>query len=142
MKQSVSFLTLGVRDVRAAVAFYRDGLGWTPTFDQEGEVAFFQVAPGVLLAVWGTAELSADAGIDIAQAPGAFALAHNVGSADEVRAVVERWRAAGGTVLKEPSHQPLFDGTSAYVADLDGYRWEIAHNPGWRVEDDGTVTLG
>lgn len=140
MKQALSFVTLGVADVAAARRFYVEGLGWTPTFEDD-EVVMLQMAPGVLLALWGAADLAADAGVDVEPGPGAVALAHNVGSADEVHAVVARWRKAGGTVLKEPAHQPLFDGTSAYVADPNGHRWEIAHNPGWSVDDDGTVTL-
>jgi uncharacterized protein len=27
------------------------------------------------------------------------------------------------------------------VADPDGYRWEVAFNPTWRVDGDGRVTL-
>ena len=30
MEQRVSFITLAVRDLEAAYAFYVEGLGWTP----------------------------------------------------------------------------------------------------------------
>jgi uncharacterized glyoxalase superfamily protein PhnB len=41
-------------------------------------------------------------------------------------------------VLKEPA-DTVWGGYHAYVADPDGFRWEIAHNPGLVVEADGTV---
>ncbi|MGI9016314.1 MAG: hypothetical protein ACR2HR_04280 [Euzebya sp.] len=47
---------------------------------------------------------------------------------------------AGGTVLKEPQRAE-FGGYHAYVLDRAGLIWEIAHNTGWSVADDGTVTL-
>jgi hypothetical protein len=70
-----------------------------------------------------------------------FALAQNVDSEAEVDTVFARAVAAGATALKEPQHAS-FGGYHAYVADPDGHRWEIAHNPGWSVDDDGTVRLG
>jgi len=26
--------------------------------------------------------------------------------------------------------------------DPDGHPWEVAHNPGWTIDDDGNVSLG
>ena len=139
MKQSVSFVTLGVTDLERARAFYRDGLGWAPLMDVPS-VVFFQVAPGVVLGMWGIDDLGEDAGR--ALTPGtAMALACNVDSEQEVRDAVERWVAAGGTVTKEPHPQPIYSGFAAYVADPEGFLWEIAWNPSWRVGDDGSVTL-
>lgn len=143
MDQHLHFVTLGVADVAASRRFYVDGLGWTPTFDLEGEVCFLQVAPSVLLSLWRAEALAADVGVDPGDAgdgPGRFSLAHNVGSEAEVDAVVGRVVAAGGTVLKAP--QTTFFGYHAYIGDPDGFRWEIAHNPGWSVDPDGTVHLG
>jgi hypothetical protein len=28
------------------------------------------------------------------------------------------------------------------VADPNGVRWEVAHNPGWGIDADGRVRLG
>jgi catechol 2,3-dioxygenase-like lactoylglutathione lyase family enzyme len=142
MDQRLSFVTLGVTDLPRAKRFYVDGLGWTPTLDLE-EVCFLQVAPGVLLALWGAADLAEDVGVDAADASdglGRVSFAHNVGSPAEVDVVVARVEAAGGSVLKAP--QASFFGYQAYVADPDGFRWEIAHNPGWSVDEDGTVHIG
>jgi catechol 2,3-dioxygenase-like lactoylglutathione lyase family enzyme len=144
MDQHISFITLGVSDLASARRFYVDGLGWTPTLDVEGEVCFLQVAPGVLLALWPAVDLHADIGSGdppglASAAPVAFA--HNVGSEPEVDGAIARVVAAGGTVRK-PAQRAFFGGYHGYVADPDGFTWEIAHNPSLRVDADGTVHLG
>ena len=35
----------------------------------------------------------------------------------------------------------LFAGLSGYFADLDGHLWEVAHNPGFPLNADGTITI-
>lgn len=140
MEPRLTVLTLGVTDVAAARRFYLDGLGWVPTLDA-GEVVFLQIAPGVLLALWDRDALADDAGTARGpQPPAPVSLGHNVGSAAEVAAVVERMRAAGGEVVREPAAQP-WGGVSGYVADPDGFRWEVVWNPGLTVDPDGTVRL-
>ncbi len=142
MDQQLHFITLGVRDLPRTRRFYVDGLGWTPTLDL-AEVCFLQVAPGVLLALWGAEDLASDVGADVGDGThgtGRIAFAHNVSSEAEVDAAVARVEAVGGTVLKEP--QTTFFGYHAYVADPDGFRWEIAHNPSWSIDPDGTVHIG
>jgi catechol 2,3-dioxygenase-like lactoylglutathione lyase family enzyme len=140
--QRLHFVTLGVTDLGRSKRFYLDGLGWTPTLDLD-EVTFFQVAPGVLLALWGAEELAADIGVGAHEAShgtGRIAFAHNVDSPEAVDAAVARVEEAGGTVLK--AGQPTFFGYHAYVADPDDFRWEIAYNPSWSIDPDGTVHLG
>jgi uncharacterized protein len=137
----LSLVTLGVREVAASRRFYVDGLGW-PTVLDLPEVVFVQVAPGVLLALFGADDLAADAtgGLDAAGPAGRASLACNVDTPDQVDAAVRDWTAAGGTVVK--AAQPAaFGGRHAYLADPDGFLWEVAHNPGLVVADDGTVSL-
>jgi catechol 2,3-dioxygenase-like lactoylglutathione lyase family enzyme len=144
MDQHLSFITLGVGDLAAARRFYVEGLGWEPTLDVEGEVCFLQVAPGVLLALWPAAALHADIGSGDPPGPPALApvaFAHNVGSEGAVDAAIARVVAAGGSVRK-PAQRAFFGGYHGYVADPDGFTWEIAHNPSLRVDADGTVYLG
>jgi catechol 2,3-dioxygenase-like lactoylglutathione lyase family enzyme len=143
MEPRLDLLTVAVPDVEAARRFYVDGLGWSPRLDVAGEVVFLQVNAGLLLALFGAADLAADMGLpaqDVAPG-GGFTLAHNVGSPDEVRQVVATAEAAGARVLKAP--QPAaFGGFHGYFADPAGIRWEVAHNPGLRVDPDGTVHIG
>src|SRR5581483_3272550 len=101
MQQSVSLITLGVADYERAKSFY-EALGWSPALEVE-ETAFFQ-ANGVVLTLWAREKLAADSGIDDDGASwSGIALAHNVGSRDEVDAVIDRARASGGTITREPS---------------------------------------
>jgi uncharacterized protein len=137
VRQAVTLVTLGVSEVAAARRFYVDGLGWTPVLDRP-EVVFLQVGHGLVLGLFGRADLAGDATAEAGSPPGAFSLACNVDSEAEVDDAVARWVAAGGTVVK-PAQVASFGGYHAYLADPDGFRWEVAHNPGLTVAEDGTV---
>ena len=138
MKQSVSLVTLGVADYARAKTFY-EALGWSTALDIE-ETAFFQ-ANGVVLVLWSREKLAADMGLpDDGARWGGVALAHNVGSHDEVHEVIEQARRAGAAVTREPS-ETFYGGYAGAFRDLDGHAWEVAHNPGFGLRDDGSVVL-
>ena len=140
VEQRVTLLTLGVTDLDAARRFYLDGLGWQPLLDA-GEAVFVQVGPGLVLSLWGRADLAREAGTSAGPVePPPFSLAHNVPTEDDVQRVVDDLRAAGGTVVAEPT-RASWGGLTAYVADPDGFRWEIAWNPGLVVDADGAVHM-
>lgn len=138
MNQQVNLVTLGVQDVQVSRRFYSQGLGWTPLLDLDG-IVFYQIGKGLALALFPLADLGADTG-HAATAGTSFTLAQNVDSPAAVDTVMASARAAGATVLKEPQ-RAAFGGYHGYFADPDGHRWEVCHNPGWSVADDGTVTL-
>jgi catechol 2,3-dioxygenase-like lactoylglutathione lyase family enzyme len=121
-------VTLGVRDLERATRFYRDGLGW-PLHDSSvaGEVSFFDLG-GTFVALWGRAELAADAGLeDDGRGFAGFALAHNVrdrAAVDEVLREVER---AGGTIVK-PAQDTFWGGYGGHFADPEGHLWEVTDN--------------
>ncbi len=138
MQQSVSLITLGVADYEAAKAFYA-ALGWVPALDIE-ETAFFE-AGGVVLTLWGREKLGPDLGVaDDGALFGGIGLAHNVGSRDEVHEVIELARANGAEISREPA-ETFYGGYAGVFRDLDGHPWEIAHNPGFGLDDDGHVVL-
>ncbi|GAA2234478.1 VOC family protein [Herbiconiux moechotypicola] len=151
MEQRVDFLTVSTADLDVVRTFYRDGLGWQPLLDVPGEIVFFQVGHGLVLGLFDAEAFARDLGDDAtgvgsgprasAARPAGFTLSHNVDSAEEVDEVVDRMRAAGGEVRKSPQ-AAAFGGYHAHVAGPDGVLWEVAHNPGWSVEADGTVRLG
>lgn len=138
MQPRVDFVTLRVEDLKTATRYYVDGLGWQPLLEVPGEVTFFQIGHGQVLSLFAAAGFDEDAGGRLG-AP--VTLAHNVGSAEEVRAVVDKMVRAGARVLKTPQHAS-WGGYHALVEDPSGFGWEIAHNPGWSVAADGTVSLG
>ncbi len=140
MEPRVTLITLGVADLERALRFYRDGLGWVPSSASvEGDVAFFQ-AGGLVLGLWSRDELARDAALPRDDGWGAVALAHNVGSREAVDGVVATMVRAGGTLLKSPVATD-WGGYSGYVADPDGHPWEVAHNPFWPIEADGSIRL-
>ena len=138
MKQSVSLITLGVADYERARSFY-ESLGWSITLEIE-ETAFVQ-ANGVVVVLWAREKLAADLGIvdDGARWSG-IALAHNVGSRDEVDELVERASANGAAITRAPT-ETFYGGYAGAFRDLDGHVWEIAHNPGFGLAADGSVVL-
>ncbi|MCU1674033.1 MAG: glyoxalase [Frankiales bacterium] len=138
MEQRVSVITLGVRDVTRAVAFYR-ALGWEPQQDEHDDVFFFS-AGGMVFALWGRAQLAEDSCVSDEGGWGGVTLAHNVRSPAEVDAVLEQARAAGARIGREPA-ATFWGGYSAVFVDPDGHPWEVAHNPGWELGQDGAVRL-
>jgi uncharacterized protein len=138
MEQRISLVTLGVRDLARARAFY-EALGWVTGAAPEDDVVFFR-SGGMILALWDRDRLAEDSGVEDAGGWGGVTLAHNVRSSEEVDAVMEEVRTAGGTVVREPG-KTFWGGYSAAFTDPDGHPWEIAHNPHWRIRDDGSVEL-
>jgi catechol 2,3-dioxygenase-like lactoylglutathione lyase family enzyme len=128
METRISIITLGVSDLKQAVAFYRDGLG-LPTTYQEGEgIAFFQLE-GTWLALYPSDSLAEDAQLPPERSRfGGVTLAHNVASREEVDRVIAAALKAGATLLK-PAADTFWGGYSGYFADPDGHPWEVAWNP-------------
>jgi len=138
MRQSVSLITLGVADLARARAFY-GAIGWAPAMAVE-ETAFFQ-ANGVVVVLWAREKLAADMGIaDDGARWGGVALAHNVASDEEVDRVLDEARANGAEITREPS-PTFYGGYAGGFRDPDGHLWEVAHNPGFGLADDGSVIL-
>ena len=136
--QRVTLITLGVADLDRSKAFYA-ALGWTPTND-EGEVVFYQIN-GMVLGLFGLAPLAKDQGRpDVKLGTGAVTLAQNFTTDADVDAAYAAALAAGATPLKAPE-KVFWGGYSGYYADPDGHVWEVAQNPFWTLNDDGSLTL-
>lgn len=130
MEPRVSFVTLAVADLGATRRFYVDGLGWAPAFEQAGEVLMFAVADKVVLSLWAEAEFEAEVGpIRRGSGIAPVTLAHNVPSREGVDAVLADARAAGASAVSNAVDRE-WGGYTGYFADPDGYRWEVAWNPG------------
>ncbi len=130
MDQRVSFITLAVTDLDVTRRFYVDGLGWEPEVDVPGEVLMFRVAEKVVLSLWVETGFTAEVGH--APARGGtppVTLSHNLATTQGVDTVLEQARAAGASHVGEASERD-WGGYSGYFADPDGFRWEVAYNPG------------
>ncbi len=140
MKPRVTIITLGVDDLEKAVVFYRDGLGW-PTQGivgqqfEHGAVAFFDLQPGLQLALWPRDSLAHDAGIKRTQRSATdLSLGHNVNSIQEVDAAMARAREAGAKIIKSAG-KTFWGGYAGYFEDPDGHLWEVAWSPELTVRD-------
>jgi catechol 2,3-dioxygenase-like lactoylglutathione lyase family enzyme len=131
MEQRVSFITLAVHDLAASHRFYAEGLGWTPEFHDPREVLMFRAGPQTVLSLWDRVHFEAEVGAPAQSGPGVVpvTLSHNVGTRGEVDAVLEDARAAGASEVSGAVER-AWGGCTGYFADPDGFRWEVAWNPG------------
>ena len=139
MEQRLSLVTLGVRDLGRARRFY-EALGWVTGAAPEDDVVFFR-AGGTVLALWNRSRLAEDSTVQDSGGWGGVTLAHNVRSPADVDAALAEAEAAGGTIGR-PGAETFWGGYSGIFVDLDGHPWEVAHNPGWTIADDGSTRLG
>lgn len=130
MDQRISFVTLAVRDLGASRSFYVDGLGWTPALDVPGEVLMIKAGEHLVLSLWAEAGFEAEVG-PIRRGEGVvpLTLSHNVRTEAEVDAVLATARDAGADPVTPAVHRE-WGGYTGYFGDPDGFRWEIATNPG------------
>jgi len=139
LEPRVSIITLGVKDVERARAFY-EALGFKASNASQESVTFFD-GGGVVLGLYGRGPLAEDATVEDS-APGfsGVALAHNARSEADVDAVLAEAAAAGAKLIK-PAGKVFWGGYSGYFADPDGHLWEVAFNPYFKLGDDGRVEL-
>ena len=133
MEPRLSVLTLCVDDLERAVRFYCAlGLETPGIIGQEfehGAVAFFDLQPGLKLAVWPRTSLAHDSGVKL-HPPSAteMSLGHNVSSPAEVDEVMKQAAHAGATVVKA-AQETFWGGYAGYFQDPDGHLWEVVYNP-------------
>ncbi len=140
MKSRVTLITLGVEDLERSLGFYRDGLGWSTkgivgTEFEHGAVVFFDLQPGLQLALWPRADLAFDAGLPCGTSSATdSSLGHNVNSPAEVDTVMEQARRAGARIVKMPQ-RTFWGGYAGYFLDPDDHLWEVAWNPAVSVPE-------
>jgi len=140
MKPRITVITLGVDDLEKSLRFYRDGLGFPTegivgTEFEHGAVAFFELQPGLMLAIWPRDDIAHDANISkTPHSPSEFTIGHNVGSKEEVDAVMAQAKRAGARTTK-PADNTFWGGYAGYFQDPDGHLWEIVWNPRMEITD-------
>jgi uncharacterized protein len=139
MEQRLSLITLGVSDLERARRFY-EGLGWKTGAAPADDVVFFQ-AGCMIVALWDRASLAEDSVMKDSGGWGGVTLAYNTRSPEEVDAVLEEAERAGGTIGRFGA-ETFWGGYSGVFVDPDGHPWEVAHNPGWTITEDGATRLG
>jgi catechol 2,3-dioxygenase-like lactoylglutathione lyase family enzyme len=139
MKQHIHIITLGVKDLETSKKFYAETLGWKISRPQEG-IVFFQ-AGGVILALYPRDLLAEDAVVS-PQGSGfsGMTLAYNAGSEAEVDEIIKDLKSKGVKIIKEPQ-KVFWGGYSSYFADPDDFRWEVAYNPFFAFDENGSLKL-
>jgi len=127
MEQRLSLITLAVADVARSRSFYVDGLGWQPIFEAD-DVLMLPVADRLILSLWSVEGFTAEIGEAPASGVAPITLAHNVATEAEVDDVLAEAVALGASVGAAVRRE--WGGYSGYFADPDGFRWEVAVNPG------------
>lgn len=134
MDARITVLTIAVEDLQRSLEFYRDGLrfetdGIVGTEFEHGAVAFFDLQPGLKLAIWPRENIARDAGIEPGLPNAAeFTIGHNVSSRNEVDQVMDQARQAGATIVKSPQ-ETFWGGYAGYFQDPDEHLWEVVWNP-------------
>lgn len=128
MRQKLTLVTLGVKNLDSSIAFYRDGLGWKASSASQDSIVFFDLG-GVGLALYPRNLLAEDATIS-PEGTGfsGITLAHNAKSIEEVDDVLQQAEQAGAKIIKK-AQKVFWGGYSGYFADPDGYLWEVTWNP-------------
>ena len=137
----ISIVTLGVRDLDRSRAFY-EALGWElASSSMPEEIVWFRTADSYL-GLFGFDALAQDANVEPGSGQGfnGVTLAICMESEHAVSDAFDQARALGATVLKDPVRAE-WGGFSGYIADPDGYAWEIAYNPNFPVGEDGRITI-
>jgi catechol 2,3-dioxygenase-like lactoylglutathione lyase family enzyme len=140
MKPRIKVITLGVSDLGAALAFYRDGMGLPTqgiigTEFEDGAVVFFNMNDDLILALYPRPALAKDAKVAVGPPSAAeFSLGHIVGSKTAVDVIMQQAEKAGARIT-DPARDRFWGGYSGYFQYLDGHLWEIAWNPAWVVKD-------
>lgn len=139
MEQRVSIITLGVANLKRSREFY-ERLGWRRSLAEAEGIVFFQ-AGGMALALFPRDELAKDANItpDGSGFKG-ISLAYNARNRAEVDSVLQDAEAAGARLLK-PAQEAVWGGYSGYFSDPDGFLWEVAWNPSFRMAEDGSIQI-
>src|SRR5881394_776924 len=135
----MSLVTLGVRDLARARAFY-EALGWKSGAAPDDDVVFFQ-AGCMIVALWGRDQLAEDSVVEDSGGWGGITLAYNARSPAEVDSVLAEAEAAGAAVPRRGA-ETFWGGYSGVFVDPEGHPWEVAHNPHWTLDENWAVRLG
>ena len=139
-----SIVTLGVADLERSARFYRD-LGWEQRGDLAQGITWFRTS-GTWIGLFGYDALAEDAASEPtpeADLPAyrGITLALNLADEDVVDLAFARVHEVGGRIVK-PAHRTEWGGYSGYFADPDGHLWEICHNPGFPLDEQGRIEIG
>ncbi len=140
MKPRLNLITLGVKDLKKSMKFYREALGWEPAKGSDENIVFFN-QKGIILCLYPFEKLAEDAGLPAEKSsfPG-ITLAINQDSKEAVDVIFQKALKSGARDLIKP-HETFWGGYGGYFADPDGYTWEVAWAPMWEFDKHGNLII-
>lgn len=134
MESRITTLTLGVDNLEKSLRFYHEGLG-LPSKGivgkefEHGEVAFFDLKNGMILALYSRDDLAWDSKLKKDNPSSTeFSIGYNTKSEAEVDSILAQAKKAGAIIVKT-AQKTFWGGYGGYFKDPDGHLWEIAYNP-------------
>lgn len=139
-----TIVTLGVAGLERSARFYRD-LGWEQRGDLADGIVWFRTS-GSWVGLFGHDALAEDVGLgtvpqDELPLYRGITLGLNLGSEAAVDLAFARVQEVGGRIVKPAARTP-WGGYSGYFADPDDHLWEIAHAPGFPIDESGRIDIG
>lgn len=139
----INLLTLGVKDINKSLKFYRDGLNFETSVNEENPSIVFFKNGGTRLALYPLDKLAEDINEQNAPKGNGFSgitLGYVAKSKEEVDEIIKSAEKAGGIIEKTPQ-RVFWGGYSGYFSDLDGYHWEVAYSECWNFEDNDMLVI-
>jgi len=134
MESRFTTLTLGVDNVEKSFKFYHEGLGLSSKGIigkefEHGEIAFFDLKNGMILALYSRDNLTWDSQMKKGKPSSTeFSIGYNTRNEAEVDSILVQAKKAGA-IITRPAQKTFWGGYSGYFKDPDGHLWEIAYNP-------------
>jgi len=138
MEQRISYITLGVRNLKESENFYSNLLGWKKTEESTGNIIFYKLN-GIILALYPVEALASDA----ETVPGArcfsnFTISYNTRTKGEVDDLIFKVEKHGVKVIREPE-TVFWGGYRGYISDPNGFMIEIVYNPKAELDEAGNI---
>ena len=134
MESRFTVLTLGVDNLEKSFTFYHEGLGLASKGIigkefEHGDVAFFDLKNGMILALYSRDNLAWDSRFKKSKPSSTeFSIGYTTRNEAEVDSIMEQAKKAGAKIAR-PAQKTFWGGYSGYFQDPDGHLWEIAYNP-------------
>jgi len=140
MEPRINVITLGVKNLKQARAFY-EGMGFRASANSDEQIVFFN-ANGMVFGLYPVDELAKDAELPPQELPvfRGVTLAYNTRCKEDVTPLLALAESLGGRIVKQ-AKDAFWGGFSGYFADPDGHLWEVAHNPFWTIDEQGSIRL-
>lgn len=142
----INLITLGVKDLKASLQFYKN-IGFKTTAevtDDHLAIVFFN-NDGTKLEIFPIEALAKDINADSPPTITTggligITLAYNAKSKEEVDSILEQVETFGATVVK-PAQDLDWGGYGGYFTDINGYYWEVAFGDMWEFDEQNMLII-